>query len=605
MTTATIKHSAETLHTDRHLIGGRYRMITRVGKGRLGEIFAAIDERFEKLGVEQHAAVQMIPESIVGNNKLFNKLSLGYTMLKAGAHPNIVDYLQFGRDGKFGFLAMELLEGASLRVLLDSAETLPPDEVKPVIRGVGEALGHLHAKDIVHGNVTTRNVFVGEDLEVRLLDVVPLASDEAIFRRAAMSKPSGRCTVQDDVFGLACLAYEMLSGKHPFNYCLPREARLAGLEADRIASLSDDEWNALRLALSFEREKRTSSVTDFMRDFGILGTERLRPATDQPVIDETDIYAAVEEAPSIAAVAVPAQCIATAAPVAAVDPFSWNEDDLTGSRSRRNGGHRLRTAFLGTLLAGLVAWTYYGQPEEHFSNVIGYVDETMDLGLTKYGDGVTDVRTTDPGQPALADRGIPISDSPVTEPTASIETALADSEEKNSESEPANAIEESVSDAKETSDQPAPAEPLTVENMTDTVDEATDEKAGEVLAGTDADSTQAETDMVVVDPFVSVSERDGAARIALQRNTNSTMHLTWWTSEGTAIADHDFIAGKQRIMTGASLREDNILLVPLINDSVPEPIESFFVNLELRNTEHGKIERIATVRVDIIDDDQP
>jgi len=161
MTTATIKHSAETFHTERHLIGGRYRMNARVGKGRLGEIFAAIDERFEKLGVEQHAAIQIIPESIVGSNKLFNKLSVGYTMLKAGAHPNIVDYLQFGRDGEFGFLAMELLEGASLRAVLDSEETLPPDEVKPVIRGVGEALGHLHTKGIVHGNVTTKNVFIG------------------------------------------------------------------------------------------------------------------------------------------------------------------------------------------------------------------------------------------------------------------------------------------------------------------------------------------------------------------------------------------------------------------------------------------------------------
>ncbi len=578
-------------------------MNARVGKGRLGEIFAAIDERFEKLGVEQHAAIQIIPESIVGSNKLFNKLSVGYTMLKAGAHPNIVDCLQFGRDGEFGFLAMELLEGASLRAVLDSEETLPPDEVKPVIRGVGEALGHLHTKGIVHGNVTTKNVFIGEDLEARLLDVVPLASDDAIFRGAAMGEPFGRCTIRDDVFGLACLAYEMLSGKHPFNYCPPGEARLAGIEADRIASLSDDEWNALRLALSFEHDKRTSSVTDFMRDFGILGTERLRPATDQPVIYETDTYAAVEEAPSIAEVAVPVQGIATAAPVAAVDPFSWDEDDLTPARSRRNGGHRLRTAFLGTLLAGLVAWTYYGQPEEHFANVIGYVDETMDLGLTKYGDGVTDVRTTDPGQPVLADRGIPNADSPVTEPTASIETALADSEENNSESEPANAIEESVSAAEETSDQPAPAEPLTVENMTDTVDEATDEKAGEVLAGSDAESTRAETDMVVVDPFVSVSERDAAARITLQHNTNPTMQLTWWTSEGTAIADQDFIAGKQQIVTGALLGEDNILHVPLINDSVPEPRESFFVNLELRNTEHGKIERIATVRVDIIDDD--
>jgi hypothetical protein len=83
------------------------------------------------------------------------------------------------------------------------------------------------------------------------------------------------------------------------------------------------------------------------------------------------------------------------------------------------------------------------------------------------------------------------------------------------------------------------------------------------------------------------------------------MKLTWWTSEGTAIADQDFIAGKQQIVTGALLGEDNVLHVPLINDSVPEPRESFFVNLELRNTEHGQIEQRATVRVDIIDDDRP
>ena len=141
--------------------------------------------------------------------------------------------------------------------------------------------------------------------------------------------------------------------------------------------------------------------------------------------------------------------------------------------------------------------------------------------------------------------------------------------------------------------------------MTDTVDEATDEKAGEVLAGTDADSTQAETDMVVVDPFISVSERDAAARIVLKHSTNSTMQLTWWTSEGTAISDQDFIAVQQRIITDASLEDGNILHIPLINDSVPELNESFFVNIGFRNTEDGQIERIATVRVDIIDDDLP
>jgi hypothetical protein len=455
----------------------------------------------------------------------------------------------------------------------------------------------LHAKDIVHGNLTTSSVFVSHDLEARLLDVVPLGHSDAIFRGAALSEPIGRCTTQDDVFGLASLAYVMLSGKHPFNYCPPGEARMAGLEANRIASLTDDEWNALRLALSFEREERTSSVTDFMRDFGILGTERLRPTIDQPDGYETDAYAVVEEAPSVPEVAPPVQSIAAAVPVAAVDPFSWNVDDATGSpsQSRRSGRHRLRTALLGMLLAGLAAWSYFGQPEEHFVNAIGYVDETMDLGLSRSGDGVVDVWT--------ADSGISIAESPVAEPAASIETAFTETAERNSALKPASTIEERVSTAKETIDQPVPAEPLTVENATDTVDEVTDQKVDEGIAHNDAHTTQVETDTVVVAPFVSVSEHDAVALINVQLNTYSSTQLTWWTSEDTATAGQDFIAVQQRVITDASLEDGNILHIPLINDSVPELNESFFVNLGFRSTEDGQIERIATVRVDIIDDD--
>lgn len=599
-----------TIHTERHLVGGRYRTHTRVGKGRLGEIFAATDEKFEKLGVEQLAAIQIIPHRIVGNNKLFNKLSLGYTLLKAGSHPNIVDHLQFGRDDKFGFLAMEYLEGASLRVLLADAETLPPDEAKPVVRSIGEALGHLHTKDIVHGNLTTRNVFITEDLEVRLLDVVPLNSNDAIFRGATICEPFGRCTVQDDVFGLACLAYEMLSGKHPFNYSPPGEARLAGFSVDRIASLTDDEWHALRLALSFERDERTSSVADFMRDFGIVGTERLRSSVEQPAIYDTGTYATPDDTPPVSVVAVPVPNTVTAAPVVAADPIGWLDDDLPGTEPPHNRGHPLRTTVLGLLLAGLLAWSYFGEPEEKFVEMIGYIDSTMNLGLVEPEYGAINIQTTDVVRAVESDTDSPAAELPVAEPDMSVESVLTDAEEAISAPEPAVAIDERDAVAEDTNDQPTPAEPLTTENTPDTVDKAAIDTADQVLTDTvladaNADSTQVEPPMLVVDPFVSVSERDAAARIPLHRNTNSTMQLTWWTSEGTANTDQDYIAVKQRIITDASLEDGNILLVSLINDSLPEQTESFFVNFGFRNTEQGMFERIATVRVDIIDDDLP
>jgi len=166
MTTADLENSAPTFHTDRDLIAGHYRTHTRIGHGRLGEIFTAIDERVEEPGVEPHLAIQTIPESVVRNNKLFNKINLGYTILQSAAHPNIVNFLHYGRNGKSGFLVMELLEGLSLRLVLEDAGTLPLDETKPVVFGVGEALRLLHANDMVHGNLTTANVFITEELEL-------------------------------------------------------------------------------------------------------------------------------------------------------------------------------------------------------------------------------------------------------------------------------------------------------------------------------------------------------------------------------------------------------------------------------------------------------
>ncbi|MFT5501415.1 MAG: hypothetical protein ACI88G_001552, partial [Woeseiaceae bacterium] len=431
---------------------------------------------------------------------------------------------------------------------------------------------------------------------VRLLDVVPLGSDAAIFRGATMSEPFGRATVEDDVFGLACLAYEMLSGKHPFNYSTPGEARLAGLEVERIASLTDGEWHALRLALSFEHEGRAYSLADFMRDFGIAGTERLRPTNEQPERYETGTYAAEEKSPPPPEEPIPVQNMGSAASGAAGNPIFWLDSDLPGTRSRRKGRHPLRTAILAMLLVGLVAWSYYGEPEEKAAELIAYIDATMELGLVEPSDGVIDVRTTEPATPIEAVLADAVKDSSEAEPAIIIEETVSTAEET---------IEESISTTEKSIDQPEPVEALIVETMTDTVDEATDEAADPVLTVKNTDAAQAEPDMIVVDPFVSVSERDAAARIPLQLNIKSTSQLTWWTSELTASADHDFISVQQRIMTAASLEGDNILHISLINDSVPEPIESFFVNLGLRNTEQGKIEHIATVRVDIIDDDLP
>jgi hypothetical protein len=605
MTTAELKNSTPEFKQDRHLIAGRYHTHTRIGHGRLGEIFAAIDKGYEELGVEQQVAIQVIPDSVARDNQLFNKINSGYAILRAAAHPNIVDFLHFGRDAKFGFLVMELLDGLSLRSVLDGAEVLALDEAKPVIRGVGEALRLLHAKNMVHGNLTTSNVFITEELKVRLLDVLPLNSSETIIHDAATSAPFSRCTFDDDVFALACLTYEMLAGIHPFNYSSFADARSAGLEAEHIASLPDREWNAVRRALSFDDDQRTSSIADFMYDFGVSNVERLRPAMDEPAEQKPNVYLAEEATPPMTRLAVPAQSTAAIAPVVAANSASRNEVWPRKKSPTTRGARLPRLVFLGMLLAGVSGRSFYGQPQEQVLNWIGYIDETFNVGLVERSNRIVEIQTPDPGRSASMDRVAPGNDSTVTAPAAGVTAPLADFETQHSEPELTELDEGIIPVAEQSTDQPAPAYPLYRRDTTGTIDEETIREEDGVLTDTDVEPMRAEPESVLVASVLSVSERDGAARIAAPRSENSATPLLWWTSEHTANAGKDFIFVEQQTVADASFEDNNILLIPLVNDNLPEPQESFYVNFGLRNSQQGRIDRIATVRVDISDDDFP
>ena len=559
MMNTRLENNTQRSEDDRHLIAGRYRTLERIGHGRLGEIFAATDESSDQTVAGQRLAVQIVPESVVRNNRLFNRLNVGYSQLRASSHPNIVDYMRFGRDGKFGYLAMERLNGASLRQVLDGGETLPLDEVRPVIRSVGAALRFLHAKDMFHGNLTTQNVFITNEFEVRLLDVLPVDPAEALVRGLVTSDPFGRCTVADDVFGLACLAYEMLSGKHPFNHSSPAEARLAGLEAERIDLLPDREWEALHLALAFDDKQKMSSVADFMSELGIQGTETIQPPIEQVATQKSVAHPATAEATPIRQPAAPGQANSTSAPVTVIDADLVIEDWPSNAGRAHKGNHALRTVFLGMLLAALSAWSYFGQPEKRVVDLLSFLEERTDVGLGEPSDGSIEIVEIKPDPIAV----------------------------------PADAAPEAIVQATEDDD------------TTDPGDEATISAAGELTADAAANQMSTEPEVVVDGSVVSVSEGDGAARITPPRTEGSDTPLIWWTIEQTATADMDYISIAQQPMADASFDESRTLYIPLVDDSQIEPPESFFVSFGRLNTQQGQIDRIATIRVDIIDDDLP
>ena len=157
---------------------------------------------------------------------------------------------------------MECLEGASLRFVLDESGPLPVNEVIPILANVGRAAQFLHAKRIIHGAFRPEAVFVTDALEVKLLDIMPQLSvsrSKSLDRRELLEFSY---RVRDDVFGLACLTYELLSGRHPFNSNSAEEAMRAHLKPLPIDGLNEKPWRALQHGMAFDSALRTHTITN-------------------------------------------------------------------------------------------------------------------------------------------------------------------------------------------------------------------------------------------------------------------------------------------------------------------------------------------------------
>ena len=373
-----------------------YRLRARLGHCRVGPVYEAQDELSRISGSQHFAAVTLIDAKIALRHGFAAEFERGATELKSVAHPNIVKLLEYGHERGHYYLVNELLESASLRFVLNDVNALPMEEAVAVLRAVGDALQYLHAKGMVHGNLRPENVLVTFGYEVKLLDIVP--TGWLFGPTDALGVPARAPDRRDDVFGLACLAYEMLAGRHPYNGNTAQEAHRAGLEPARIAGMGDRQWRALEHALAVQRDDRTPNVAQFLVEFGVSPAEKLR-----------DVVAAGNE-PQRAAPAFPPARLPAEAPE--LSPRVVAARAMPAQPAR---GSVFRTLFLLFALIGIgaAAW-YYQEPLRTFgTDLIATVETEM-----------ARIRAADE-RPAAPDADVPLAQAPaVTDDTPA--TVVAD-----------------------------------------------------------------------------------------------------------------------------------------------------------------------------------
>jgi serine/threonine protein kinase len=143
-------------------------------------------------------------------------------------HPNVITVFDAGVDGGDRFIVMELVDGPTLRELLDAEGRLAPDRAGEIANLVASALGFAHERAVIHRDVKPSNVLLPADGGVKLADmgIARLLSPEALtatlsVRGTALyiAPEQVRGDLVDaraDLYSLGCVLFEMLAGRTPF-----------------------------------------------------------------------------------------------------------------------------------------------------------------------------------------------------------------------------------------------------------------------------------------------------------------------------------------------------------------------------------------------------
>ncbi|NYZ17668.1 serine/threonine protein kinase [Azospirillum sp. RWY-5-1] len=267
-----------------------------LGAGGMGKVFKALDLRKEEAADRNpYVAVKVLKERMAGHSASIIALQREARKAQELSHPNIIKVYDFDRDGFRFFITMEYLTGRSLDRIIRSDDFGPmtQPEAAGIVGAVGAALSFAHANGFLHWDLKPGNIFVTDKGRVKVIDF----GLSRAFKRAG---PAEDATVADvtnfdiaslggmtpayaspemietqtadprgDVFSLACITYELLTGRHPFGRIPSTHARDANIRPQRIPSLRNGQWQALERALAFDPKKRTDSVDHFLVDLAL------------------------------------------------------------------------------------------------------------------------------------------------------------------------------------------------------------------------------------------------------------------------------------------------------------------------------------------------
>ncbi len=268
---------------------GHYRVLGKIGCGGMGVVYEA-----EDLKLGRHVALKFLPEELAEDPQSLERFGREARSASALNHPNICTIYEINEANGRAFIAMELVEGKTLRDLLASG-LMPMGKAIEIAAQVAEGLTKAHEAGIAHRDLKPENLMVSDDGFVKILDfglaklVSPSEADICTtsttpglvlgtvgYMSPEQASGDNRLDFRSDQFSFGLVLYEMVTGKRAFQRSTAAETLVAILREppEPITRQNRDApaplcW-AIERCLAKEPDKRYVSTRDLARELATI-----------------------------------------------------------------------------------------------------------------------------------------------------------------------------------------------------------------------------------------------------------------------------------------------------------------------------------------------
>ncbi|KKK84784.1 hypothetical protein LCGC14_2779850, partial [marine sediment metagenome] len=229
---------------------------------------------------EVHVALKVLLEEFSQSEEAITLLKDETTKTQQLSHPNIVKVFSASADGDLHYVTMELVDGETLEQIIkrNKPSGMPFKKANVILQQLADALIYAHSRNVIHNDLKPSNIIFDSNGRLKVLDFGiakhKTIEDAYAFNNSKNVAAVGGYTptyaspeqlkgadasVKDDIFSYACIAYELLSSKHPFDRVaadkLPKETT-----AKRPSNCPVWLWGRLQKAMSLDATKRLDSL---------------------------------------------------------------------------------------------------------------------------------------------------------------------------------------------------------------------------------------------------------------------------------------------------------------------------------------------------------